>query len=414
MNRKSICIISFSPIARDARVLRQIQYLSPHFTLTVIGYGPPHPLYSGNPNIRWVEIRKNPEPSPPRLIPAFKERDYKNLKITLRIKNKVKSIIFKAAPFLGFVFPKAYEISYRFKRGTPHTTALKHAIESNSWAYHANDWKALPVAAEAARLKNARLVLDLHEYSPEQYEDRHFRMFDARMISYLIRKYAPLVDASTTVADMIAKKYKRNFYLDPIVVYNAPEKKELTTARIDPDNIRLIHHGTASERRSPKLMIEAIAQCNQCYSLHFMLLENDYLNELKKLAEEIAPGRVTFHKTVPPEGIVDYLSDFDIGFYILPPLNFNQLAALPNKFFDFINAGLAVCIGPSPSMANLVRNHGMGIVGPTFLPDDIAAMINRTAPDEWQSMKESSKKASQSFNAETEMNKVLNIYRKLI
>jgi hypothetical protein len=414
MKEKSVCIISFSPIARDARVLRQIEYLSPHYPLTVIGYGPPHPAYADNPNISWIELTKDPSPTPPRLIHAWRNRDYSNLKIGLRIKNKAKSILYKAAPFLGFFIPQAYELSYRFKRWRPHSTALEHAVKSDCAVYHANDWKALPVAAEAARSNNARLVLDLHEYAPEQYEDRNFRMFDARMISYIIRKYAPQVDASTTVADLIAQKYKKKFHLDPVVVLNAPEKTERPPSRIDPHDIKLIHHGAASERRSPKLMIEAIARCDQRYSLHFMLLENDYLKELKKLADDIAPNRVTFHKPLPPEDIVDYLSNFDIGFYILPPSNYNQLVALPNKFFDFINAGLAICIGPSPSMAAMVRTNGLGIVGPTFSPGDIADMINRTTSDEWRSMKDFSRKASQTFNAATEMKKVLNIYRELM
>ncbi|MBN2298598.1 MAG: hypothetical protein JXM72_08385 [Deltaproteobacteria bacterium] len=414
INKKSICIISFSPIARDARVLRQIQYLSPHYPLTVIGYGPPHPSYADNPNIRWIELTKDSSPSPPRLVQAWRNRDYDNLKITLRIKNKGKNILYKAAPFLGFVIPRAYELSYRFKRWKPHTTALEYAINSACAVYHANDWKALPVAAQAARSNNGRLVLDLHEYAPEQYGDRNFRMFDARMISYIIRKYAPQVDASTTVADLIAQKYKKKFHLNPVVVLNAPERTELPPNRIDPHDIKLIHHGVASERRSPKIMIETIALCEQRYSLHFMLLENDYLKELKRLADVIAPGRVTFHKPLPPEEIVGYLSKFDIGFYILPPSNYNQLVALPNKFFDFINARLAICIGPSPSMASMVRSKDMGVVGPTFSPRDIADILNRTTPDEWRSMKEGSSRASQTLNAETEMKKVLNIYQKLL
>jgi hypothetical protein len=38
-SRPTICIISFSPIARDARVLRQIDYLAPHYDLAVLGHG---------------------------------------------------------------------------------------------------------------------------------------------------------------------------------------------------------------------------------------------------------------------------------------------------------------------------------------------------------------------------------------
>ena len=53
MSRKRVCIISYSPIARDARVLRQIKYLGAHFDLTVIGYGARPSRF---PDIEWVEV----------------------------------------------------------------------------------------------------------------------------------------------------------------------------------------------------------------------------------------------------------------------------------------------------------------------------------------------------------------------
>lgn len=37
--RKLMCILSSSSIARDARVLRQIEYLLPHYQVTAVVYG---------------------------------------------------------------------------------------------------------------------------------------------------------------------------------------------------------------------------------------------------------------------------------------------------------------------------------------------------------------------------------------
>src|SRR3954469_11171958 len=54
--RRSVCIISFSPVARDARVLRQIRYLSPHFELTVIGFGEAHPDWKSLPGVHFISI----------------------------------------------------------------------------------------------------------------------------------------------------------------------------------------------------------------------------------------------------------------------------------------------------------------------------------------------------------------------
>ena len=58
-----ICIISFSEIARDGRVLRQITCLQNHAVLKVIGFGGP-PVFlqeaidSGS--ISWVNLSRSP------------------------------------------------------------------------------------------------------------------------------------------------------------------------------------------------------------------------------------------------------------------------------------------------------------------------------------------------------------------
>jgi glycosyltransferase involved in cell wall biosynthesis len=410
---KSICIISFSPIARDARVLRQIKYLSPHYRLTVIGYGPPHPAYADNPDITWIELDKKPPASPPRLITAWRTRDYANLKIAERIRNKARALITGASWYIGFVLPRAYELSYRFRRGWIHDAALARALESPCDAYHANDWKALPVAAEAARSTNARLVLDLHEYAPGQYEGRRFRMFDARMISYIIQKHATRVDASTTVAPLIAERYRERFHLDPLVVLSAPEWTELPRRALDPDNIRIVHHGVASRRRNPEAMIETIARCDRRYSLHFMLMENEYVKELRRRAEVMARAG-DLPQTGPAPGYRVVPRTVRYRHLRRPSRHVQPACGAPEQILEFINAGLAVCIGPSPSMAELVHAHGMGIVGPTFSPGDMADAINRTTPAQWQLMRDRARTASQNLNAQTEMAKVVRIYQDLL
>src|SRR5690606_23835189 len=48
--RQRICIIGYSPIHRDARILRQIEYLSPDYDLTVIAHGEPVAAF---PDVTW-------------------------------------------------------------------------------------------------------------------------------------------------------------------------------------------------------------------------------------------------------------------------------------------------------------------------------------------------------------------------
>ncbi len=412
--KKSICIISFSPIYRDARVLRQIKYLSPYYDLTVIGYGHPHPSWLHMPNVRWISIDYSMEPihKKDRLEGMGTLERFIGGRLTrfLRSSLRPKAIAEYLVMFLGRFHPSLYEVW--FWRKTQHAQALKHAAENGFDAILANDWNALPVAAEAAKKSNARLVFDAHEYAPLELENRcYWRILFQSMIIYFLKKYVSQITASLTVAPLISERYSQEFNLSPIVVLNVPEKITLPDRELELGNIRLIHHGGAVRDRRLEEMIRTIGYCDQRFHLHFMLLntDNQYLARLRKLASEVAGGRVTFHEPVPPEEIVQRISEYDMGFYLLDPNSYNNRVALPNKFFDFIAAGLAVCIGPSPSMAEMVVRYGLGCVAPTFKPHDVADMLNNLTKQEILKMRLASREASKKINAEIEMGKLIDL-----
>jgi hypothetical protein len=410
--KKSICIIAFSPIAKDARVLRQIQYLVQHYDLTVIGYGPPPPAYAGFPGITWIQLDQPPQPAIPNFVTALRNRDYKNIIFWKRVNKKAKNLVNRILLMSGYLYPKAYEAWYT--RQTNYREALHHTMDAVCKAYHANDWETLPIAAAAAQKNNAALILDLHEYAPLEFEDRPRWWIQKRFITYILNKYSPQVDITTTVAVPIAERYRKEFGFDPVVIMNAPESLSSLPPLEMNSSIRVIHHGIASSIRNPELMIETIARCDERYTLHFMFIHNDYVEDLKRLAEKSAPGRVFFHDPVPPGDIPKEISQYDVGFFLIPPTNYNYDVCLPNKFFDFICAGLAVCIGPSPAMAELVHKYGFGIVSDTFKPDYVAAMLNKTSSEQWSSMRQAARNALKELNAQVEMKKLIDIYSRLL
>lgn len=393
--RKSVFILSFSPIARDARVLRQIQYLSPHFDLTVMGYGEMPQMVEGQENIKWLTAR-----------PLLTDKSWKGL---------VKQLANRALLITGKLTLKSYERLYWSQPAFK--DALEKMVASGCDAIHANDWNMLPAAAEAAKQLKARLVFDAHEYSPAEFEEqRAWRFFMAPMIRYFLRKYTAYADATITVAPAIAERYRHEFPMNPIVVLNAPQAVRLPERQRDFNSIRLIYHGCAMRDRRAEDMIKVLALCDSRYSLHFMLTGHapDYLQELKSMGDELTPGRVIFHDPVSPERVVQQISTFDMGFCYMISSNFNYLAALPNKFFECIVAGLPVCVGPSPSMAEIVREYGFGCVAPSFDPADFASTLNRLKTDELASMQQRATETAKVINADREMSKLVELYQSLL
>ncbi len=397
-----VSILSFTPLYRDARVLRQVEYLSQRHTVTAIGFGElNHPraqmitLSTGGGTV-WQKLR-------------HRVRTGQLLRLPIRI----RSFVYFG---LGRLWPTfAYENWYWGQ--AVFQQALDAVVASQPDLTHANDWNALPVAARAAERSGARFVLDLHEYAPLEMDHRPlWKVLNRPMIDYFLRRYALRATAHVTVNQFIADTYAREYGFQPVVVMNAPtQARDLPFRPTDPECINLIHHGGASAERRPELMIATMAQSDHRYRLKFMLVDADpdYLAQLRALGERLAPGRVEFLPAIPTMQVVPRIAEFDMGFYLLPRNNFNNVAALPNKFFDFVSAGLAVCIGPSPEMARLTEQYGFGVVAPSFEPAAVAQVLNRLTTEDIDRMKHKAIAARAVFNADVEMGKLTALYERL-
>jgi hypothetical protein len=116
-----------------------------------------------------------------------------------------------------------------------------------------------------------------------------------------------------------------------------------------------------------------------------------------------------------PSQIVSTLTDFDIGVHVPNPAVQNSRFALPNKFFEFIAAGLAVAIAPtSQEMVDLVMTHHIGIVAQGCEASDLANALNSLTFEDIAEMKRSAIEASRSINAEVEMAKLMKMYRTML
>lgn len=241
----------------------------------------------------------------------------------------------------------------------------------------ANDVDTLPLAFQCAGT-GTPVLLDAHEYAPREFEDRlYWRVLQQPHKTWLCHQYLPRVHGFMTVCDGIADEYARMFGVArPVVVPNAPPRQSGAPRSTAPDRIRLIHHGLASRSRKIELMIDLMRHLDRRFTLDLMLVsaETGYLDWLRRRAA--GNPRITFRAPVATAEIIAATREYDIGLFLLPPTNFNYHFALPNKFFEFIQARLAVAVGPSPEMARLVRQYSLGVVAEDFNPATLARHLN--------------------------------------
>lgn len=236
---------------------------------------------------------------------------------------------------------------------------------------------ACAVAKQAGSLGHTRILFDAREYyARENEEDWRWRMLWQRFNDYLCRHYLPQADTVFTVSPGLAEGYRSEYGILCQILPSASAWQDLQPRPTQNQNIRLIHHGIASPGRHIELMIDAVALADSRFRLDLMLV-NDNTAYYEYLQRKIAEHpRIRLIDSVPLSEIVKKISDYDIGIYLLTDDSFNHRHALPNKFFEFIQARLAMAVSPVPDMANMIREYKLGCVAPDFSSKSFAATLH--------------------------------------
>ena len=262
-----------------------------------------------------------------------------------------------------------------------------------------HDLVMLPLAF-GVRGEQAKVMLDAREFYPRQSEDRPlWRLFKQPMIDYLCAEYLRKCDNVITVSDGIAREYHRLYGVHPSVIMSLPDSHDLSPSRVRNDNIRIIHHGIANVSRQIEHLIEMMDYLDPRFSLDLMLVPEKswYWHKLTKMAD--TRKNVRFIPPVPMQEVIRFTNRYDIGVILYEPTSFNLAYALPNKLFEFIQAKLAVAIGPSIEMKKIVEKYDCGVVSNDFEPRSMAQTLNGLTSQRIAYYKEQSNKASKELSA---------------
>lgn len=265
----------------------------------------------------------------------------------------------------------------------------------------ANDARALPTAFDAAA--GAPVWADMHEWAPqERSHDWRWRLLVGPLATHLCRTYLPRAAAVTTVSEPIAAMYRSSFGVACSVVRNTAPFVDLSPSPVDGDRVRLVHSGGAVPGRDLESLVEATIRLPDRFTLDLYLVPGGdggrYLRQLRAAA--VGHDRVCFHDPVAPEELPTVLNRYDVGVYSIPPTNVNMANALPNKFFDFVQARLALVVGPTPEMARLVRDNGLGLVADDFGAEALVRALQQLDQGRLSAAKAASDAAARELSAE--------------
>lgn len=369
--KKNILIISYSPLHRDPRILRQIHALKNDYNLQTIGYTAPQ--------VEGVE--------------------YFQVNMPTRNRNIAKKIK-RACLFFLHCYKEIFE-------------RLLSLNELYSYEYKspegifANDWNGLYAAVLLKKNNNwnCKIYFDAHEYFPRYTEKLMWKVFEKPLINYAFKQCRNEIFKMSTVCPSLARMYENYFGFKESfvrIITNSPEYERnlIPNPTNNEGKIKLIHHGGAMRARNLEAMIDMMKYLpEEKYEMNFMLVDSDheYYKELVDRARIFS--NINFINPVSVNEISRYINKFDIGIYILDNRDINHRFALPNKFFEFLQARLVIAVGDSPEMRNYINKYQLGVSAKSNNPKDLAEEILKLSPNDIMRFKQNAEKYAEELSA---------------
>ncbi|NVO03903.1 MAG: glycosyltransferase, partial [Bacteroidetes bacterium] len=237
------------------------------------------------------------------------------------------------------------------------------------------------------KLKSSSLVYDSHEYfcGVPELENRPF----VRNIWKTIEKWIfPKLQNVFTVNESIADLFKKEYGVDVKVVRNIPAKIEnsITKTReelglpLDKKIIILqgaginIHRGAEEAVESMQFIKNAVL---------YIIGSGDVLNILKNMVIDLQlEEKVKFISKLPFDQLFQYTKNADLGLTLDKDTNINYKFSLPNKLFDYIQAGVPIIASQLVEIQKIIEKYNIGAIIENHKPTTISKTINQALFDD--------------------------------
>ena len=282
---------------------------------------------------------------------------------------------------------------------------------------HANDLDTLLSMWLLSKLKKVPLVYDSHEFFLGVPEIQNKKM--VKFIWQLIeRMIFPRLKHVFTVNESIAQLYYKAYNVNVKVLRNVPEKSkiDLIKTKLDlnlpSDKPVVILQGSGiNVDRGAEELLEAIALQDQFFLC--VIGKGDVFKQLKEraLSQDLSK-KTMFIDAIPYKEMMQYTMLSDVGVTLDKPNNLNYEFSLPNKFFDYIKAGIPVVSSHLIEIRKLVEQFNCGTMTTSHDPHEILDAL-QYAFENRSSFKKGIRQAKAELVWEKEVIDLINCYQEI-
>ena len=241
----------------------------------------------------------------------------------------------------------------------------------------ANDLDSLLANFLVSRIRRKPLIYDSHEYFTEVPELLGRPVVRA-IWKWLERMMVPKVNAAYTVSESIAEVYRELYKVDFKVVRNLPvcAQREKTVHREKESGKPkiILYQGAMNLGRGIESAIRAMQFLDGAEL--WLAGDGDITSRLQEMVyEQDLDKKVKFIGRLPLHNLQEVTWQADLGISLEEDLGLNYRFALPNKLFDYIQAGVPVLVSNLPEMKRIVEQYQIGMIAETHQRKELAELM---------------------------------------
>lgn len=367
-------------VIHDGRVMREAKTLEAEgYNVTVVGIGKMKQEVEED-NVRILLAKENP-------LWGKILQQRKSVSTLAAKKSEVKKSLTNRILGDIYIYIKGLCLLYINLSGANRILKKIERKKMNVDGVHCHDLNTLSVGVKLKQKgKISKLVYDSHELWTEMsginpIVKKYYQKKEKRFIKY--------ADKVITVSPSIARILQTRYHLleKPTLVRNVPEYSVRVKEQKKHDNndmiIKIIYVGFYLKGRGIEYVLQQIPKVDPCYEFYFRMEGNlQEIEELKRqFIEKEIEDKVKILPFVPQDKLIDEISNYDIG--ILPYINvsLNNKYCLPNKLFQYIEAGTAILANDLPDVGALLERYNCGLCYETNSERSLSYVLNNEMKD---------------------------------
>lgn len=262
-----------------------------------------------------------------------------------------------------------------------------------------------------SKLKRIPRIYDAHEYFTELKEVRTRPL--VRKFWTGIEKFAvPKFDIGYTVSEGLAAEFQKKYNRSYSVIRNLP------VLRSQPAVVRreefLLFQGAVNEARGFEYLIPAMK-----FIPHKLVVcgDGNFMQQLKDLIRENGvQEKVELTGMLLPEQLREIAARAALGIGLAEKEGINQFYALPNKFLEYMHAGLPQVAMNFPEYQKINAQFNIAVLLDELSVEGVASVISETMQNKalLAKMSANASNAREFFNWQKEEEKLLQFYRQLL